>query len=637
MDEYKVLDYIKFPMVSTHSEAKNTCFVVYSTKEEHVPNVIGAVEDVFKRNKSFNVVLLGEQVKSGDSQYGKLHDYLNTASFAIIILDGFRPNVLFEYGILIGLKKPCIVLLEKRATVDVKNYFEQDDVNSINNPNINIDKHFSDVKDRYYIVYDRNNLKKLKDDLEEQYTKLKNDIEKTVMEVLFPNLNIIQDELKDCILCVIQFSMTAKAIDIDELAFRVAVERIDHLAGKYIIPLSSMYYRSLADIYVKLGKHTEALTYINKAINTDRHDVESLLSKAFICAFIKDENSAMLTMNDAIKLDPASESLWHNKGLLFERFKKTEEAFICYEKALSCEGSCHRLHFNYSSILYEKNRNQEALDAINIALQLEAHNDCYILLKSLICGKMNQGSEALALAKEAISFNAGNADAWYRLGNLTEDKDEALIYYNKSLELDPKHHASLCSIGRILSSNGQWPEALDALTRVAELCGKVSDCSTLLIAIGTTKYLKNKTENLLDTNVINSVSEYFKRALPNASEKQKASCYNNLGYMQLLSGHYSDATETFKSAIALVPEPITYYNLSIAYTQQGYLEPALAILKNIESDLLEENHSCGCLISLVDSATLPFATEELIGKVNLLQETSKLIRLLEREISKKQG
>jgi tetratricopeptide (TPR) repeat protein len=325
MSEYKILDYIKFPMESTHSEMMKTCFVVYSTKEEHVPNVIGVIEDIFNEDRSYQVVLLGEQVKSGDSQYGQLIEYLNTSSFAIVILDGFRPNVLFELGILKGLKKPCIVLLEKNATVDVASYYAESKSEKSDNPKIDIDKHFSDVKDRYYVIYDRNNHKELRKTLEEQYHRLKSDIEKSVLRVLFPGLEIIEAELKHCLLSVINYSVNKNTENIDEIDLHVFVERIDHLATIHKLTLSDRYYRHLADIYRKLNKSSKALVYIGKSLIIDPSNISALVTKAFICADLRDENLAISAISDAIKIEPTSEFLWHNKGLLFERFGKIDE------------------------------------------------------------------------------------------------------------------------------------------------------------------------------------------------------------------------------------------------------------------------------------------------------------------------
>ncbi len=39
--------------------------------------------------------------------------------FGVVVLDGLRPNVVFEYGVLHELTKPVILLKEKNAILDI--------------------------------------------------------------------------------------------------------------------------------------------------------------------------------------------------------------------------------------------------------------------------------------------------------------------------------------------------------------------------------------------------------------------------------------------------------------------------------------------------------------------------------------
>lgn len=634
MSEYKILDYIKFPMESTHSEMVKTCFVVYSTKEEHVPNVIGVIEDVFNKGRSYQVVLLGEEVKSGDSQYSQLIEYLNTSSFAIVILDGFRPNVLFELGILKGLNKPCIVLLEKNATVDVASYYAESKRKKSDNPKIDIDKHFSDLKDRYYVVYDRNNLKELRKAIEKQYDKLKNDIEKSVLNVLFPGLKIIEDELESCLLSVIKFSVNKNTENIDEIDLNIFVERIDRLATKHKFILSDRYYKMLANIYSILNKPSKALFYIGKSLIINPSNIGALVTKAFICADLRDENIAISAISDAIKIEPTAESLWHNKGLIFERFGKIDEAQICYEKAIECDNTCSRVHYNYSSILYEKKKYNLAIDSIDIALELEPYNASYLLLKSLIHKKQNKLPEALAAVKAAISYNANYADAWYQLGQLSDDPIDRINYYNKSLEINPAHYAALCSKGSQLSNMGKPSEALDDWKKVAKMCEKASDCSLLLLNIGTAQYLKIKLEGNSKSTDIDKIAEYFEKALKNVSDDEKCRCYNNLGYIQLDAGDYNNALSSFESAIAFANEyePVALYNLAITRVQLNEPEIAIELFKKLKMNLDNKNQHSSCLLTLKTLPTQSFTLKEVLGNVNLLLETRKAIKKIEEFI-----
>jgi hypothetical protein len=162
MDTSIIIDDIKVTLEDSAAGSSRSCFVVFSSHENHIEIVIDCIESVFRKTKLFEVRRLDKHLKSDDSQHDELRKLLETCCFGVVILDGFRPNVLFEYGILKGLKKPCIVLLEQNATVDVLGYYGDGVSKPSANPSINIDRHFSDVKDRFYVQYDKNDPKGLR-------------------------------------------------------------------------------------------------------------------------------------------------------------------------------------------------------------------------------------------------------------------------------------------------------------------------------------------------------------------------------------------------------------------------------------------------------------------------------------------
>lgn len=83
---------------------KRICFVIFSSKEIHKEIVLDSIDSTF--GNEYSIKRLDESLKSEDSQEDELITMLNKCCFGIVIFDGLRPNVLFEYGILKGLNKP---------------------------------------------------------------------------------------------------------------------------------------------------------------------------------------------------------------------------------------------------------------------------------------------------------------------------------------------------------------------------------------------------------------------------------------------------------------------------------------------------------------------------------------------------
>lgn len=192
----KMVDDIIIKMKYKESDITKYCFLIFSSKEEHIKIPIDCIENILHDKYNYEVKRLDQYLKSEDSHYKELTEQLKGCSFAVIILDGLRPNVVFEYGILKGLNKPCIVLLEENAKVDVKNYFLNPDEVEGGNPELDMDKHVSDIKDRYYIRYNKNNPEEIREKIQGEYLKKKRDIELEFIHMFFPDKEIVEKELK---------------------------------------------------------------------------------------------------------------------------------------------------------------------------------------------------------------------------------------------------------------------------------------------------------------------------------------------------------------------------------------------------------------------------------------------------------
>jgi len=83
------------------------CFVSYSTREAHVKLLIDCLRMVFTPH--FELKLTPPALESGASQLGQIVKLIEGCTFAVVVLDGLRPNVVFEYGILHALNKPVLL------------------------------------------------------------------------------------------------------------------------------------------------------------------------------------------------------------------------------------------------------------------------------------------------------------------------------------------------------------------------------------------------------------------------------------------------------------------------------------------------------------------------------------------------
>jgi nucleoside 2-deoxyribosyltransferase len=112
------------PSAKLSSEGELPCILVYSSYAhvKHIKSTLDYVTE-YLENNGFRVVLLKDEAKDL-SLYSE--EFLRAAKncvLGVVILDGFRPNVLFEFGILIGLEKPVVLLRDKNAEINIKTLY----------------------------------------------------------------------------------------------------------------------------------------------------------------------------------------------------------------------------------------------------------------------------------------------------------------------------------------------------------------------------------------------------------------------------------------------------------------------------------------------------------------------------------
>lgn len=577
MKKSKIVDDIKIPLELEETDKTRFCFVVFSSKEEHIEIVIDCVERVIKEKENYEVKRLDNSLKSEDSQYKELTDLLSGCSFGVIILDGLRPNVLFEYGILKGLGKPCIVLLEEKANVDVINYFPEDKDIEIKNPKVDMDKHFSDIKDRFYVRYNKNRPKEIRDKIKKEYSKLKKDIDDEFIRMIFPRKDIVEKELKDHSVKLIEISKKKKdeLNSEDETEIRLVMKKIDGIVKEYKIKLPKFYYINIAQILSDFGKFEDALKIIDPIIENKKEDIYLIGMKAIILAQLKRFDSALETIDIGLKLKPDTETLWHHKGMILEQMGKKDEAKLCYKKGIEFEHSCPEIHFLYGLLLYDDDQFTEALDQFNKALEKESTKDKYLVWKARTLNELGKTEEAKKVVEDALCFNDKNPNAWYTLGQLTSDFKESIKHFEKTLSIDPDHYGAHCCKAAALSNIGKSDEAMEIFNKMKDVCPESKTCDTIFYNIGNTLMQKKQFSEALN---------YINRALELNDKYSKTLVIK--AQILLGLGKEDESLKVFKNAIKLDPNDAnTWYNQSCAFAKLNKIDGSIESLKKaIELD-----------------------------------------------------
>lgn len=149
-------------------------FVSYSTGEPQIDIFIECLEYVFR--PQFDPKVTPSSLQSGASQQQKIEDLIRECAFGVVLLDGLRPNVVFEWGLLRGNKRPVMLFKEKQATVDIRHLIGNSVDIAVPNTPIDVNSQFSNVKDINYCEWNRYRIKETLASIWDQYTKKESEI-----------------------------------------------------------------------------------------------------------------------------------------------------------------------------------------------------------------------------------------------------------------------------------------------------------------------------------------------------------------------------------------------------------------------------------------------------------------------------
>ncbi len=117
-------------------------------------------------------------------------------------------------------------------------------------------------------------------------------------------------------------------------------------------------------------------------------------------------------------------------------------------------------------------RYEEALRAIDRALDLNPHNEVAWLNKGNALTKMGRLIDALRCFNAAIKVNPAYEVAWNNKGNTLArlgHHEEALACYERALEIDPEYRGAWANKGFVLTKLGRYDEATSCADRALRL------------------------------------------------------------------------------------------------------------------------------------------------------------------------
>ena len=252
------------------------------------------------------------------------------------------------------------------------------------------------------------------------------------------------------------------------------------------------------------GRYEEAIQCYDQALAINPDDKEGWNGKGDALDDLGKHEEAIICYDYVLRIHP-DDSTWAMKGIVLNKINRHQEASICFDKALSINPhnataltmqksnqekySDDQLEkMNESNKMahraieaFESKKYEESIPYIQVALKLlkdqpEDQNTFTITnellaMLSYCFFKINKFEEALVYVNNSITINPDVSKYWNFKGNILSalsKYEEAIFCYDKALELDPDKSMYLSNKGECLDKLSKYPESISYYERALE-------------------------------------------------------------------------------------------------------------------------------------------------------------------------
>jgi len=311
-------------------------------------------------------------------------------------------------------------------------------------------------------------------------------------------------------------------------------------------------------------KVVDALEAFRKASELKADYKEAWYEAGWCLNDLKKYDAAVTSLKTSRALGFGHDSLFFELGFAFEKTNAIDSAIYQYNQVLKLNNVYSSAYKQLGYVYYAKGENEKALDNFlryESVYKSPVTDYLYWYKKGVIENALKKYTEAKVSLNKSIGLKNNYINSYIELGfaskNLKMD-DEAIAYYKKAMEIDPKSYVPLNWIGEVYRDNKN--DMNEAITWYNKALAINPNERKANFGIG---YCKNSLGNYEEAIT------YLQKAIQN--EPTYTAAYLELGYSQYKIGNYTGAIESFNKALSLNPknETARYYATLIYITQNN--------------------------------------------------------------------
>lgn len=229
---------------------------------------------------------------------------------------------------------------------------------------------------------------------------------------------------------------------------------------------------SIAQSFIQIGQHTQAINYLLLAFRLNEDNILVLYDLALNYEKIGNPEKGIVYYHKYLDLDPFAEHIWNNLGLLYQRVNELDKASRAYDMALAINSTYQPAYFNKARMLMQHNKVEKAIQVYSELLSFDSAN-----VKALCelgnCYEITENEkEALKSYRQALKLTKDCSDAWYGLGRIYYRQRKlrlSISSLNHALDIQPCNSDYWFVLGEALSAARNTNDAIFAFSRAANL------------------------------------------------------------------------------------------------------------------------------------------------------------------------
>ena len=198
-------------------------------------------------------------------------------------------------------------------------------------------------------------------------------------------------------------------------------------------------------------------------IKKDSKNPRALVGLANTYSFFQDNEKAFKYINQALHIDPKFRDAYLLKGSIYRNLGNFERAVSSYETAVQQDPK-FTVGYLWLGSLYEMKENPICIEYYTTAYRIEPKNPDVIYSLAYAKQKFGKEKAATSLYRKMIRLDDTYYDAYFQIGYMKqfseEDLDSAMFYYEKVLEIEPRHVETYHNVGLIYEGRNDISNAL---------------------------------------------------------------------------------------------------------------------------------------------------------------------------------